>query len=30
MTYSIVAVEEKTGDIGLAVQSHWFAVAAPK
>jgi uncharacterized Ntn-hydrolase superfamily protein len=27
MTYSIVAVDEKTGEIGLAVQTHWFAVA---
>jgi uncharacterized Ntn-hydrolase superfamily protein len=27
MTYSIVAVDEKTHDIGLAVQSHWFAAA---
>ncbi len=25
-TYSIVAFDEKTGDMGVAVQSHWFAV----
>ncbi len=25
-TYSIVARDPKTGDIGVAVQSHWFAV----
>ena len=25
-TYSIVARDAKTGDIGVAVQSHWFAV----
>lgn len=25
-TYSIVARDEKTGDIGVAVQSHWFSV----
>lgn len=25
-TFSIVAVDEKTGDIGVAVQSHWFSV----
>ena len=25
MTYSIVAKCQKTGDIGVAVQSHWFA-----
>lgn len=25
-TYSIVARDEKTGDLGVAVQSHWFSV----
>ncbi len=25
-TYSIVAFDEKTGQLGVAVQSHWFAV----
>jgi uncharacterized Ntn-hydrolase superfamily protein len=25
-TYSIVARDEKTGEIGVAVQSHWFSV----
>lgn len=25
-TYSIVAMDSKTGDIGVAVQSHWFSV----
>jgi uncharacterized Ntn-hydrolase superfamily protein len=25
-TYSIVARDEKTGDLGIAVQSHWFSV----
>ncbi len=25
-TYSIVAIDEKTGDMGVAVQSHWFSV----
>ncbi len=25
-TYSIVAYDEKTGDMGVAVQSHWFSV----
>src|SRR5215212_4795666 len=25
-TFSIVARDAKTGDIGVAVQSHWFAV----
>jgi uncharacterized Ntn-hydrolase superfamily protein len=24
-TYSIVAIDEKTGDMGVAVQSHWFS-----
>ena len=27
-TYSIVAVDSATGDIGVAVQSHWFSVGA--
>ena len=26
MTYSIVARDPKTGDLGVAVQSHWFSV----
>lgn len=25
-TYSIVALDKKTGDMGVAVQSHWFSV----
>ena len=25
-TYSIVAYDEETGQLGVAVQSHWFAV----
>src|SRR6056297_799656 len=25
-TYSIVAYDEETGEVGVAVQSHWFAV----
>ena len=25
-TYSIVAFDEKTGELGVAVQSHWFSV----
>jgi uncharacterized Ntn-hydrolase superfamily protein len=25
-TYSIVAIDPETGDMGVAVQSHWFAV----
>jgi uncharacterized Ntn-hydrolase superfamily protein len=25
-TYSIVAIDKATGDIGVAVQSHWFSV----
>lgn len=25
-TYSIVAIDEETGDMGVAVQSHWFSV----
>ena len=24
-TYSIVAIDPETGDMGVAVQSHWFA-----
>src|SRR5215467_9584408 len=27
-TYSIVARDPKTGELGVAVQSHWFAVGA--
>jgi len=27
-TYSIVAFDEKTGDMGVAVQSHWFSVGS--
>ena len=27
-TYSIVAIDERTGDIGVAVQSHWFSVGS--
>lgn len=27
-TFSIVAVDEATGDIGVAVQSHWFSVGS--
>ena len=27
-TYSIVAYDEKTGDLGVAVQSHWFSVGS--
>ncbi len=27
-TYSIVARDAKTGDLGVAVQSHWFAVGS--
>lgn len=27
-TYSIVAVDSATGEIGVAVQSHWFSVGA--
>ena len=26
-TYSIAAYDEKTGELGVAVQSHWFSVA---
>src|SRR5205807_1654956 len=26
MTYSIVAVDRPTGEVGVAVQSHWFSV----
>jgi len=25
-TYSIVALDEETGELGVAVQSHWFSV----
>ena len=25
-TYSIVALDEETGELGAAVQSHWFSV----
>ena len=27
-TYSIVARDSVTGDIGVAVQSHWFSVGS--
>ena len=27
-TYSIVALDEKTGELGVAVQSHWFSVGS--
>lgn len=27
-TFSIVAMDEKTGDVGVAVQSHWFSVGS--
>jgi len=27
-TYSIVALDEETGELGVAVQSHWFSVGA--
>jgi uncharacterized Ntn-hydrolase superfamily protein len=27
-TYSIVAVDKRTGDMGVAVQSHWFSVGS--
>jgi len=27
-TYSVVAMDENTGDMGAAVQSHWFATGA--
>ena len=27
-TYSIVARDSETGDLGVAVQSHWFSVGA--
>jgi len=27
-TYSIVAYDEETGELGVAVQSHWFSVGA--
>jgi uncharacterized Ntn-hydrolase superfamily protein len=28
MTYSIVARDMQTGELGVAVQSHWFSVGA--
>ena len=28
MTFSIVARDEQTGQLGVAVQTHWFAVGA--
>ena len=27
-TFSVVAMDEKTGDVGVAVQSHWFSVGS--
>ena len=27
-TYSIVAIDETTGEMGVAVQSHWFSVGS--
>jgi len=27
-TYSIVALDEETGELGVTVQSHWFSVGA--
>ncbi|MDP6614459.1 MAG: DUF1028 domain-containing protein, partial [Candidatus Marinimicrobia bacterium] len=27
-TYSIVALDEETGELGVAVQSHWFSVGS--
>ena len=27
-TYSIVAIDKETGEIGAAVQSHWFSVGS--
>jgi len=27
-TYSIVALDPKTGEMGVAVQSHWFSVGS--
>ena len=27
-TYSIVAIDEETGELGVAVQSHWFSVGS--
>jgi uncharacterized Ntn-hydrolase superfamily protein len=27
-TYSIVAIDKETGELGVAVQSHWFSVGA--
>ena len=28
MTYSIVARDASTGELGVAVQSHWFSVGS--
>ena len=28
MTYSIVARDPETGELGVAVQSHWFSVGS--
>ena len=27
-TYSIVAIDKETGEMGAAVQSHWFSVGS--
>ena len=27
-TYSIVAIDRETGEMGVAVQSHWFSVGS--
>ncbi len=27
-TYSIVAIDKKSGEMGVAVQSHWFSVGS--
>jgi uncharacterized Ntn-hydrolase superfamily protein len=27
-TYSIVAIDKKSGEMGVAVQSHWFCVGS--
>ena len=27
-TYSIVALDEETGQLGVAVQSHWFSAVS--
>ena len=27
-TYSIIAIDKETGQLGAAVQSHWFSVGA--